>query len=90
MANLERNILASPYHYCSRCGDRKKLSELEWQVGLLVCTTGNVCIDKRVLGQIEVETARILRQCAENPDAMPDQKLLQPTGMDNPDIIFNI
>lgn len=51
-----RSFHQGPYHYCGRCGERRHLSEMTWQRGVLVCRSSN-CIDYGVnplIGEREV------------------------------------
>lgn len=80
----------SPYHDCGRCGCTRHLKELTWQRGVLVCKTGG-CYDTELIGHRESAIESALSAIVNQPDAMPDDKLLNPSiGTNNEDdIIFS-
>lgn len=85
MANLERHVKYSPYHFCCMCWRRLPLAELRWQQGRLVC---NWDYDTMILGEREMIISRVLNA---NPqtEMEPDKKLTQPnTGGLIEDIIL--
>lgn len=73
----KRSKLVSPYHNCGRCSCRRHLSELKWESGVLVCSTGD-CQDTAVVGSREAAIAKILQAVAISTEGQPDIKLLMP------------
>lgn len=74
----KRSWHVGPYHNCARCDDKKHISELEWQRGLLLCTTGNKCLDTGndgfpLVGQREAAIASYLER--QTNELQPDPKL---------------
>ncbi len=88
MSRLHHAEPTSPYYKCSRCGTVRELSELEWQEGLLLCKTGD-CFDTKVLGSRDADVVRSLEAIASQPDAQPDDKLLNPAPQEPEDILFS-
>lgn len=85
-----RSFHEGPYHYCGRCSERRHLSELEWQRGILVCRTGN-CIDTGVfplIGQREDEINKAFELPSD--ELQPDPKIAGPEvgNMSDDDISF--
>ncbi len=65
-----------PWHLCSRCDRKTKLdSELEWQLGLLLCED---CYDNKIFGTYDAEVASIVATIDQNPDLTPSTKLTNP------------
>ena len=75
-----RSVLQVQYHFCSRCGSRRPIQELEWQRGLLLCKKYN-CIDKHpLIGEREVAVAHALE--VPTDELKPNPKLTEATGGD--------
>ena len=70
---LRHTNLTGPWHYCSRCDKKTKISDMEWQRGLLLCPS---CVDKKLLGDREVAIAYVLEDGAE--ELAPVEKLQLP------------
>lgn len=76
-----RSVLTEEYHYCSRCGSRRPISELEWQRGLLLCKRYN-CIDAHpLIGEREAAVAHAIE--VPTNELMPNEKLVTPTAGDD-------
>lgn len=88
-----RSFKQDEWHYCARCGSRVRISEMQWQRGLLLCKTWD-CIDygnhgNFLIGQREANIAQVLE--VPSQELMPNEKLITPTssGSDpNDDIVF--
>jgi hypothetical protein len=68
--------LTGPWHYCSRCDTRQKVSEMSWQRGLLLC---DECLDTGIfplVGQREPAIATVLMDGKE--ELAPVDKLRNP------------
>jgi len=83
-----RSFKAGPYHYCGRCGERRHLSEMDWQRGVLCCKSSN-CIDTGVnplVGQREID---IIKQFeVPSKELEPNPKLVTPDiAVDGDDLI---
>lgn len=73
-----------PWHNCSRCDIKTKLSELEWQRGLLLC---KMCYDPYPLeGQREQAIAQVLMDG--KVDFEIDEKLRDPVVDADDDLMF--
>ena len=74
-----RSYLQGPYHFCSRCGTRYHISQLEWQRGLLLCKdTAENCYDTGndgypLIGEREMAIAAVFE--IPTQELMPDPKL---------------
>lgn len=67
------------WHYCARCERKIKLdAEARWQYGKLLC---NDCYDKFpvLIGSIEARQASVLQTIVQTPDLRPNEKLTNPT-----------
>lgn len=77
------------WHYCGRCERRAKLdTELRWQYGVLVCDD---CWDQYpvLVGSIEQRQAEVLDTIVQDPDLKPNEKLVNPTIVeDDSDILL--
>ena len=81
MPNPSRSgIRGDPWHNCHRCGLSYRISQLQWQTGLLLCTGGpNRCFDKQTTRQRDMQISRCLAEATLYPDAQVDPKLVSPT-----------
>jgi hypothetical protein len=61
------------YHVCARCSRRMPLSEMVWQLGLLVCNWSD-CIDTAVVGSRDLAVARAVM--VDRKELQPDPKLI--------------
>ena len=74
-----RSFRVGPWHFCSRCGTRRHISEMVWQRGLLLCVnTPENCYDYGndgfpLPGQREMVIAAAFEQPTQ--ELMPDPKL---------------
>lgn len=67
----KRGFRRSPYHYDDRYGTRERLSDLNWQRGVLSKED-----DTLLIGDREVLVMQALQACPE--EAQPDEKLQTP------------
>jgi hypothetical protein len=81
----KHSFLVGAWRYCARCDEKWHIDEQTWQRGLLLCPH---CVDKRLLGQREVEIARVLGDG--KMELAPVPKLREPdtTTLDEGDIII--
>jgi len=63
-----------PYHYCARCGDKCRISDMQWQRGKLLCV--ETCLDKWLVGQREQIIQSVLNDG--KPELEPVEKLRFP------------
>lgn len=69
------------WHHCSRCDRKSKISEMQWQRGLLLCPH---CFDSwPLLGQREPKIAAVLADGKE--ELAPVEKLRNPVEYNNED-----
>lgn len=88
MANPSHGgIRGDPYLYCQRCGTVQRSSNMQWQLGLLVCNrNGYGCVDDL---EILVRPSIIQQVLASGPDAPPADVLQQNSlGDDETEIVF--
>lgn len=72
--------------FCSRCGDRNPIKDMQWQRGKLL---DKKCFDSfPLLGQIDKGIADALAIIVLSPDLQPDPKLTMPTLDGQNDDIF--
>lgn len=72
--------------FCSRCGDRTPIKDMQWQRGKLLDAK---CYDAfPLLGQIDKGIADALSMIILEPDLQPDPKLTMPTLDGQNDDIF--
>jgi hypothetical protein len=62
------------YHYCSRCGRRMPLEELEWQAAQLFCRWSD-CVDTAIVGSRDLAVAR--QVAIDRKELQPDPKIYQ-------------
>ena len=86
MANQSHSgIRGDPWLRCGRCGTDQRSSNLQWQLGLLVCRT-NGCVDDLTIQQ---RPAVINAALASGPDAPPAEILNQSSISENDvEIVF--
>ena len=84
---IRHTLAQGPWAYCGVCGEKTKLSELEWQRGVLKC---NEDYDQYpLIGQIDQNVALEMMTVVQNPDLRPDPKLTNPTlEIENDDIMI--
>jgi hypothetical protein len=74
------------YYDCMRCGASLPLSEMQWQNGLLVCTTYN-CYDTGLTPIVGSRDIAVARQVAIwRHELEPDPKLTSPVSRQNDQI----
>lgn len=73
-----RSFHQGPWHYCGRCGERRHISNMVWQRGVLVCPESN-CVDYGILPLIGEREVAIMK-AFETPthELEPDPKLWNP------------
>lgn len=85
MANQAHSgVRGDPFLYCGRCGTLQRQSALQWQLGLLVCSTNN-CVDNL---EINMRPSVIQQVLASGPDAPPAEVLQQNALGDESEIVF--
>lgn len=77
---LWRSQRRNVYHECQRCGTRQPLSLLNWQNGILVCSTNN-CHDKAIVGTRDIAVAKAVEIWRHELE--PDPKLVNPVSRRN-------
>jgi hypothetical protein len=77
---LWRGQRAHVYYTCMRCGTRQPLSKMEWQNGLLVCTTEQ-CWDTAIVGSRDIAVSRAVSRWRHELE--PDAKLTNPVSRKN-------
>jgi hypothetical protein len=74
---LPHTYLQGAWGTCARCYYRYKIDgEMEWQRGKLLCKAN--CIDKRLLGDREVQIAQVLEDGKSEKELAPVEKLKEP------------
>lgn len=82
----KRSFHDEPWHFCSRCGTRYHLSQLEWQRGLLLCRgTPENCYDTGndgypLIGQREMAITAVFE--VPTQELMPWPKLTDPNEIE--------
>jgi hypothetical protein len=79
----KRTKLVGPWHDCARCTNKTKISEMQWQRGLLLCPD---CVDYGnegypLIGQREAAIAQVLS--APTTEMQPDPKLTDSNEIDS-------
>jgi hypothetical protein len=78
---IKRTFWTGPWHHCSICDRKEKISVLRWQRGLLKCPK---CYDEwPLLGQREIGIERVLADDAE--ELAPVEKLRNPSAYEEAD-----
>ena len=72
-----------PYHYCARCDDKCRISDMQWQRGMLLC---EICYDDRLIGQREQIIQAVLNDG--KPELEPVPKLRDPDLAEPADDIY--
>lgn len=80
-----RSNQVSPWRNCPCCGIKTHISDMEWEQGILKCNKKS-CKDERLIGQRDIEIARILQQPTK--ELQPDEKLLAPNPISMDEVIF--
>jgi len=76
-----------PWHFCGVCGEKTKLSELQWQRGVLKCSDDFDSFP--LIGEIALAEAQYMATIVQDPDLKPDPKLTEPTlDIENNDIFI--
>lgn len=81
----KRSYKINPWHNCPCCGIKTHISDMEWERGILKCSRVS-CKDERLIGQRDIEIAKILQQPTK--ELQPDQKLLAPSPVTMDEVIF--
>jgi hypothetical protein len=70
---IRHTWLTGPWHDCGICDRKTKLNTMTWQRGVLRCQK---CVDKKLLGQRDVQIAEVLTDGKE--EFVPAPKLRFP------------
>jgi hypothetical protein len=54
----KRSTSFNPWRYCARCGEKRHISEMDWQRGKLICFT--TCWDVKLVGDREAIIAQVI------------------------------